>query len=280
MACSNPHHGCGWVDEQGRRHLTVPVLEGREFNQRMISFLEDHVDSSFIPPRAAPKRDGFPRYHYWIHSWNFVPSVMGFATAWLTGEFAGYPLEGTSTMKPDGTLGKCLGLGLLRSRCLSTNWGLPNMFLPLIWEHLRDHPTDKQTLMVLAWLLPHGVPISDPKYLNQKTMLEIVRLMLRFEARKARFTPAWRASPYFEIESPIAREVMVATWDHRPAEKVLAVVSNLKVEETHTAALRWKGFAGAEMRNARTGESVPLEDGRLSVSLGPESFVLLEAVGR
>lgn len=280
IACSNPHHGCGWVDEHGGRHLTVPVLEGREFNQRMILFLEDHVSSPFIPPKAAPERKGFPRYHYWIHSWQFVPSIMGFATAWLTGEFAGYPLKGTSTMKPDGTLGGCLGLGLLRSRCLSTNWGLPNMFLPLIWEHLRDHPTDKQTLMVLAWLLPHGVPISDPKYMNQKTMLEIVRLMLRFQTRKASFTPAWRPNAYFEIESPIAREVMVATWDHRPAEKVLVVVSNLEVQETHTVALRWRGFAGVEITNARTGDALPLKDGRLPVTLGPESFVLLEAMGR
>ncbi|MFA0735766.1 MAG: hypothetical protein OGMRLDGQ_002266 [Candidatus Fervidibacter sp.] len=36
-------HGCGWTDEKGRRHLTVPVLEGREFNEVMALFLEDHV---------------------------------------------------------------------------------------------------------------------------------------------------------------------------------------------------------------------------------------------
>ncbi|MBM3500082.1 MAG: hypothetical protein FJX74_15610, partial [Armatimonadetes bacterium] len=86
IACSNGRHRCGWTDAQGMRHATVPVLEGREFNQRMGMFLEDHVRSERVAPSSAPERGDFPDHHYRIHSWEFVPSVMGFATSWLTGE--------------------------------------------------------------------------------------------------------------------------------------------------------------------------------------------------
>lgn len=279
MACYNPHHGCGWVDEQGNRHLTVPVLEGREFNQRMILFLEDHVRSPYGRARAAPPRKGFPQYHYWIHSWEFVPSVMGFATEWLTGEFTGWPLEGPSMLTPEGTYGRCLGLGLLRSRCLSTNWGVPNFFDTVMWEHTENHPTDRQTLMAYAWLLPHGVPLGQLGYLNQKTVLEISKILLRFESRQARFTPGWRPNPYWVIEKPRCREVLVATWDHSPREKVLAVVSNLQVDKEQTVTLRWIGFADPNIHNARTGEPLALQDGQLQVKLAPESFLLLWGEG-
>jgi len=286
MACHNPLHGCGWVDEQGQRHLTVPVLEGREYNQRMLLFLEDHVRSPYVPPRAAPERKGFPRYHYWIHSWEFVPSVMGFATEWLTGEFAGWPLQGPGMLTPEGTYGKCLGLGLFRARCLSTNWGVPNLFDALMWEHTENHPTDRQTLMAYAWFLPHGVPIYGIEYMNQKTVVEITKILMAFETRKANFTPGWRENPYFEIERPISKEVLVATWDHRPLSppleqgeagggKVLAVVSNLHVEQTQEITLRWKGRAEPKIENARTGESLSLRERRLKLELAPESFVLL-----
>ena len=277
IACSNPHHGCGWTDESGKRHLTVPVLEGREFNQRMILFLEDNVDPTYATPAAAPPRPGFPAYHYWIHSWTFVPSVMGFATEWLTGEFTGYPLKGTSTLKPAGTFGSCMGLGLLRSRGLSTNWGVPNMFLPLMWEHTKDHATDRQTLMAYAWFLPHGVPIADPKYMNQNTVVEITRILLDFGARRAVFTPCWRQNPHLEIANGADENVFAATWHHPDRGALLVVVSNLDVKEARMATLRWQGFTGPTIENARSGEAVGIEQGLTRVRLAPESFVLLHA---
>lgn len=305
IACCNPHHGCGWTDEGGKRHLTVPVLEGRAFNQRMLLFLEDNVNSPYVPPKTAPERRGFPRDHYRIHSWEFVPSVMGFATSWLTGEFTGYPLHGPSMLTPEGTFGKCMGLDLLRTRCLSTNWGVPNMFHVMMWEHTESHPTDKQTLMAYAWLLPHGVPLGELTYMNQRTVLGISKIMMSFGTRKANFTPGWRKNPYLEVErvlasdppgssvgsakrdedehpsatrnpqSAIQREVLVATWDYPLERKVLAVVSNLSVDKTRTIALRWKGFANPKIRNAGTGEQVKTGEGRFSVTLSPESFLLL-----
>ncbi|NPV45841.1 MAG: hypothetical protein HPY69_02685 [Armatimonadetes bacterium] len=275
IACQNAAHGCGWTDAQGKRHSTVPVLEGREFNQRMVLWLEDHCQARLPAGRLLPP--GFPRYHYWIHSWEFVPSVMGFATEWLTGEFAGWPLEGPAMLTPEGTYGKCVGLGLFRARCLSTNWGVPNLFDTLMWEHERDQPVNKQTLMAYAWLLPHGVSPALVSYMNHRTVVELTRLMQAFGTRTARFVPGWRPNPWWAIEAPVRREVMVATWDHGPGRPVLAVVSNLEVEQQQTVTLRWKRPAVPVVTDARTGEPVGLTDGRTRVTLGPESFVLLRA---
>jgi hypothetical protein len=276
MGCSNPHHGCGWTDAQGRRQLTVPVLEGREFSQRLLLFLEDNVDSPYVPPKAGARREGFPRYHYWIHSWEFVPPVMGFATEWLTGEFAGYPLSGPSLLTPEGTYGKCLGLGLFRSRALSTNWGVPNLFDTLMWEHTENHPTDRQTLMAYAWFLPHGVPAGLIEYANQKTLVELTRSLQAFGTRTARFTPCWEANPYLAAEPALPQEVMVATWDHGEAGPVLAVVSNLNVSERRQASLKWLGAKPpTSARDARSGQPIELVDGRLVLDLGPETFALV-----
>lgn len=273
MGCNNALHGCGWEDEKGKRHLTVPVLEGREFNRVMCLFLEDHVQAKI--PKTAPERKGFPRYHFWIHSWEFVPSVMGFATAWLTGEFAAYPLQGPSMQTPEGTYGKCLGLGLFRARCLSTNWGVPNLFDPIMPEGGENPPTDRQTLMAYAWFLPHGVPIGLIEYMNAKTTVKISEVFRQFEGRKAQFFPAWRSNPYLVIEAPIDQEVMVAVWQHHFDHQVLAVVSNLKLEETVKVRLRWTGFHQPKIRNALTGESFSLKDDLLTLTLPPESFALL-----
>lgn len=277
MGCNNPRHGCGWEDEKGKRHLTVPVLEGREFNRVMCLFLEDHVRAPL--PKTAPERRGFPRYHFWIHSWEFVPSVMGLATEWLTGEFAAYPhefkLQVPSMLTPEGTYGKCLGLGLFRARCLSTNWGVPNLFDPIMPEAGENPPTDRQTRMALAWFLPHGVPVGLLEYMNAKTVVKVFEVFRQFDARKAKFFPAWRSNPYLAIEAPIDQEVMVAVWEHPSRRQVLAVISNLKVAENVSVQLRWHGFTKPKIRNALTDETLSLKDDRLTIALTPESFELL-----
>ncbi len=277
MGCSNPHHGCGWTDAGGKRHLTIPVLEGREFNQRMCLFLEDTVKAPHFLADGAPARPGFPRYHYWIHSWEFVPSVMGYATEWLTGEFTGWPQKGTSTFEPGGTFADCMGLGFFRTRGLSTHFGVTNMWLPMMWEDDEELKRDHQTIMALAWLLPHGVPVGGASYLNRETLMKVTDVLLSYEHRKSVFTPGWRPNPFWKVESPIAREVLAATWNVKGKDRVLAVVSNLRKSETHDVTLKWTGFPGARVTNALTGEQIPVRGGRITVTLKPETFVLVAA---
>ncbi|MBC7287357.1 MAG: hypothetical protein H5T86_04785 [Armatimonadetes bacterium] len=279
MACYNERHGCGWVDESGRRHLTVPLLEGREFNKCMAAWLEDHVTSSLGVPETAPDRGDFPRYHYRIHSWEFVAPVMGFATSWLTGEFSGWPLKGVSTLEPEGTYGKSLGLGLFRARCLSTNWGVPNMFHVIIWE-AGEHPKrDRQSLMAYAWLLPHGVPLGEARYMNHHVVKKVSGAMMEFGTRRAVFTPCWQPNPYWRISKPRSAEVVVATWAHTDRRDVLTVLSNLQVGVSAAVTMRWIASWRPHLKNALTGEALRLTQDSLEVRLKPETFILIRATG-
>lgn len=279
MACHNERHGCGWADESGQRHLTVPVMEGREFNKCLAAWLEDNVTGRLGVPETAPDRGDFPIYHYRIHSWEFVAPVMGFATSWLTGEFTGWPLKGVSTQEPEGTFGKCLGLGLFRARCLSTNWGVPNLFHVLIWEAGEDPPRSRQTEMAYAWLLPHGVPVGETVYMNRHVVAKVTRAMMDFGTRRATFTPCWRPNPYWRIEKPQSKEVVVATWTHSGRRRVLAVVSNLQVDASAAVVLRWTGNFRPRLTNALTGEPLLLVNDRLQARLKPETFLLVKAEG-
>lgn len=274
MGCNNPAHGHGW-DDGGVRQLEVPVLEGREYNHVMALYLQDNVNSPYYAPPVAPERPGFPRYHYWIHSWSFVPSVMGHATMWLTGEEAGYKDGGTFSGK---TLGEVYGLAGLYTKCLSTNWGVVNLFYPCIWEAgdpADPATTDNQTLSMFAWLLPHGIPLGIMDYMNADRVVEIGQIMMNFDTRRADFTPAWRTNPYLEITFPISDEVVVATWAHPIQNRVLAVVSNLQVGIYETVELHWKGFENPRIKDARTGAAIQVQNNTFSVSLDSESFVLL-----
>lgn len=273
MGCANPRHSCGWKDEKGILHLTVPVLEGREFNKVVALFLEDNVKAPI--PETAPERKGFPRYHFWIHSWEFVPPVMGFATEWLTGEFSGWPQQGPSMLTPEGTYGKCLGLGLFRARCLSTNWGVPNLFDPIMWEAEENHPTDRQTTMAFAWFLPHGVPIGLFEYMNQNTAVKIFEVLKNFQVRKSHFTPGWRDNPFWTIEEPKSKEVMIATWENKEKGKVLSVVSNLFPDKSVNIKLRWLRDTRVIVKNVFTGETIPFENHMCQLRLEPETFCLL-----
>ncbi|MQK95475.1 hypothetical protein, partial [Escherichia coli] len=98
------------------------------------------------------------------------------------------------------------------------------------------------------------------EYMNVKMVLKVSEVFRRFDARKALFFPAWRPNPYWVIETPVDPEVMVAVWQHPSQRQVLAVISNLKVEENVQVRLRWIGFPQPHIRNALTGETLSLKD--------------------
>ncbi|MFH1615563.1 MAG: glycoside hydrolase domain-containing protein [Planctomycetota bacterium] len=276
MGCYSPHQdNCGWADSDGKRHLTVAILEGREFLKALALYMEDNIKSEYIPPpKTGAKREGFPRYHLWIHSWNWVPPAVGFATIWFTGEFAAYPFKpNVAGMKTaEGSMAEAVGMDLFRTRCLSTNWGVPNLYDTI-------SVTYRQTEMMMAWLLPHGSQVGAIDFMSGGPQLvsTIYNVFEKFGARTANFTPCWRDNPYVDILNPRRPDVVAATWDHS-ADKVLAVVSNLRTinggETTHVT-LKLKGFTNPKVTNALTQEQIPVKDNIITLDIEPEMFVLM-----
>ncbi len=271
--CRNPHHGCGWVDDSGTVQPTIPVLASREAMKRFAIMMEDTVQSPFTPPLDAPERPGFPRYHYWVHTWEFVPPIIGFATEWLTGEQPYGCLRGNTS----ASYAQCWGLDLFRARCLSTAFGVPNyLYNGLLTEAGDPPPDDKQTWMSFAWALPHGVPQAWLVSMNQNVVKQIYSVLRGFGVRRAEFTPCWRPNPFLEWVSTPSREDVFATWERNG--RVLLVVSNLRSfngGSPSTVRLRWKGFANPSVRNMLTNTNISLNGGVLELTIPPERFALI-----
>jgi len=273
MGCYSRHHdNCGWVDADGKRHLTVAVLEGREFFKALALYLEDNIKSRYIPPKTAVKREGFPNYHLWIHSWSWVPPAIGFATIWFTGEFAAYPIKpNVAGMKTaEGSMAEAVGMDLFRTRCLSTNWGVPNLFDTITVSY-------RQTEMMMAWLLPHGSQVGAIDFMSGGPQLvsTIYDVFEKFGTRTAKFTPCWQKNPHVQIVGPVRDDVVVATWDHS-ANKVLAVVSNLQGKRKAAVTLKCKCIQRARVKDPIKNKSVPIQNGNeIKLELGPESYQFL-----
>ena len=271
--CRNTHHGCGWIDADGAVQPTVPVLASREAMKRFAIMMEDTVSSPYTPPLDAPERPGFPKYHYWVHTWEFVPPIIGFATEWLTGEQP----YGCLLWNPDASFAQCWGLDMYRARCLSTAFGVPNyMYNGLLTEGGDPPPAEKQTWMSFAWALPHGVPQGWLVSMNQTVVKQIYSVLRGFGVRRASFVPCWRANGFFDWVSTPAREDVFATWERNG--RILLVVSNLRTFNggaSSTVRLRWKGFANPRVRNMLTNTDLTLVDNTLEVTIPPERFALI-----
>ena len=265
--CKNRHHGCGWLLENGKVERTLPVLQNREFNKRVATMLYETVEPRGIDSPASRHRRGWPRYYNWVHiSGAVCPPMLSFNTAYFCGEwFKGAIKRGRSYTE-------LLTLDTFRTRYLSTPWGVPNFFLPITRELKSE--TSSETECILAYLLPHGVPLY-PKYLNLAVRRTVLRAMTDFDTRAATFTPAWQKNPALTLRAPGRRDILLGSWTRDG--RVLAVVANLSAEPVD-AHLEWaqpqerhvrRLFPEPENPGART------RDGGVPLSIGPHTFQLL-----
>ncbi|MFH1616031.1 MAG: glycoside hydrolase domain-containing protein [Planctomycetota bacterium] len=288
-ACKNPYHGCSWVDGSGVRHENLPVLAIREAMKRVAIMLEDTVDSNYLPCDECDDRVGFPRYELWVHGWQFCPALTGFATSWLTGEFAWGISQHIYMGTPPGGYSEWLGknasvpaFDVFRTRCISTNFGLPQiMSHNVLVEHGPSQCLERQTKMALAWELPHGTGNGWIKSLNQRYCKKVYDATRWFGRRSAEFTPAWHEydNAYLEWVGPDAEEDVFGTWA-RDDGKVLAVVSNLRSFNDPcnavTVSLRWKGAGKPVIIEAIERTEIALDANKVfTLNIEPETFKML-----
>jgi len=288
-ACKNPYHGCGWVDGSGVRHETLPVLAIREAMKRVAIMLEDTVDSNYLPCDECDPRVGFPKYELWVHGWSFSPALTGFATSWLTGEFAWGISSYMYLGIPPGGYSEWLGknanapaFDVFRTRCISTNFGVPQIMAHnTLVEHGPAQCLERQTKMALAWELPHGTGNGWIKQLNQRYCKKVYEVTRWFGRRHAEFTPAWHEydNAYLEWASTEAEEDVFGTWA-RDDGKVLAVVSNLRSFNDPcnavTVSLKWKGPEKPVVIEAIERIEIPVDGNNVfTLHIEPETFKML-----
>ncbi len=238
--CRNTHHGCGYYDDDGTLRPTYPVFGTREYLERMYRIIHEH----------GP--DGFLVNHV---SYNIFIPTMSFTDVYYTGEHEHYE-----------DLLKC------RVRWQGTQWG--------IWPILLGADSHTYEAMYYTYGLLHGTSVWVEGPLGRNDMLRKTVNLWRayddFGYREAQWIPYYRAE-----ESGIARadddEVKVSLY-LREGEGAFLVVGNLRAEVTEcTVAVDMAQMGlGEDVRawNALSERELPMADGRISVRLRPNSFVL------
>jgi len=218
--CTNRHHGCGWVDADGKTQPTWSIRANRELNKRVAVMLHEEVEPRAIDSLPSRARPGWPHWYNWVHiSGAVCPPMLSFNTAYFCGEWfkgrikRGVPYE------------DMLRLDTFRPRYLSPPWGVPNVFLPITREGGRRWTGgSQQTECILAYLLPHGAPLFA-RYLHPSVRRTIIRAMTDFGTRTATFHPAWRANSLIAMSVDDNPDVLLAGWEK--AGRLLTVVANV-----------------------------------------------------
>jgi len=265
--CTNRHHGCGWVDEKGKVHPTWPVLANREFNRRVMTILYEEVEKRKVRSPAAAARPDWPGYYNMIHiSGAVCPPQFAFNTCYFCGEwFKGRIKQGKGYEE-------LLTLHTFRPRYLSQPWGVPNFFLPITRESVAGATETSQTECILAYMLPHGVPLFA-RYLSRAVRGPVMRAMIDFNTRAAEFTPCFRANENLRLDAGHNRNVLLATWEREG--RILLVVSNVGASPEKVT------LSGTALRGARARTIFPADEigqpeaGRLSFIVGSHTFRML-----
>lgn len=242
--CANRSHGCGYVRPDGSIAPTYAVFATREFMKRLYTVVKSH------------KPDGIVDAH--VSACMNVP-----AFAFTTGCWGG---EDLSQPDPKGFLTDVLPLDRFRTEFMGHNVGAAADFL---YYRLGKY----RACTGLALL--HDVPVRSEKESDLALLSSLWRAREAFGCKDAEFVGYWKSAPLVTVSPEGCR---ASLWRH-PRSGVLAVIANITREPTEVTAhfsLDALGLQGRiNARDALTGASLPIDAGRLSLSLPSQDWRLV-----
>ncbi|MBI2300832.1 MAG: hypothetical protein HYU66_18135 [Armatimonadetes bacterium] len=237
--CNNTRHGCGYVDEEGSLHATVPLFAERELLKRMYKLCHR---------RGAP---------------GYLVNHVSFGLFLPTGSFSDILYSGEHENYED--------LVKFRTRWQSGNTG--------IWTILLGPDAHSWESLHMTYCLLHGTSVWAEGMLDRNDMFRktanVWQTYDRFGYREARWVPYYRAETGL---AGCDRAEAKASLYVRRGQRALVVVGNLKPVITQTTValdLAALGLRAPKAVNALTGEPLPMAGGKVQVRLRPSSFVLV-----
>ena len=249
LSCNNTSHGCGYVAQDGRMVKTYPIFAFRETFKRIYTSVKTR------------KPEGQVDVH---NSTCMVIPALAWATSYYDGEHL-YVYKPKAKHVMD-----MIPLDMFRTEFMGHQWGVPADFLS--YEHLvGEYRTS------FAFTLLHDV-LARACYNRGRTefISQLWHISDRFGRKGAEWLPYWKNANYVRT-SP--KDTYASLYRH-PKNGVLAVVSNLQrqnarlVVQLNIETLDLKN-TGLSARNALTGESVRIKDGRIELSLPPMGWKVL-----
>lgn len=238
-ACNNTRHGCGYYDEEGRLHSTVPMFAVREMIKRLYK----------VCHRTGAK--GYLVNH--VSFGLFLPTC-SFTDVLYSGEHENYE-----------------DLLKFRTRWQGGNTGIWTLLLGPS-SHVYEPLHETYCLLSGTSVWPQGYAGRNDAFRKGANLWMTYD---RFGYRQAKWVPYYRAeSGLARCDTPTAKASLYI----QAGKRTLVVVANLKPQVTQTTLaldLKALGLKTPKARNALTDQPLPIKDGKVSVRLRPSSFVLV-----
>ena len=237
-ACANARHGCGYLDAEGQRVQTYPILATRSMMRRIYTTVRNH------------KPDGQVNVH---QSTCMTIPTLSWSTSYWDGEQFG-------SIKADHFALQTLPLDAFRTEFMGHQWGVPAEFLCYHQPFTFDQ--------ACALCLLHDVPVR-PNGLGPTLELQskLWRWAERFGRRQARWIPYWRSDEYARATD----EAVLISLYHHGTNGVTAVMANMGADPVSTqvqfglAKLGLSDEVRAE--NVMTGEQQHVRQGSVKLEL-------------
>jgi len=248
VACTNRHHGCGYIAPDGTVRPTYDIFATRDFMKRLY----------VLTRRRRP--------HGQINIHN--STVMTIPTlAWGTSTWGGEQLD---THKAGSRTLDILPMDAFRTEFMGRQWGVPAEFL--VYE--RRPYTSKH---MLAYTLLHGVLIRPSPADALARISALWKVYDAFPFGDAEMLPYWNNAHVLTCTP----KGIYATAYRRPGEGLLLFVSNLgdaDAQATVTLNAKRLGWKGAwRAWDALSGEAIAVADGAIRLPIGSWEYRVVRA---
>jgi hypothetical protein len=256
FADDNERHGCGYHDAFGRSGVSWTVFSKRRFAQRLATVL----------------RDAWGERRYWMshaHT-RLVPPVHGFADFWYPGEELTGALKGKPWLYMDG-----LDDEYWRIELHSGSSGIVHVLLPELsrgddQKHLK---TPQPTESMVAMAAVNDVIVSSA-YANAEVVGEYWGLRKKLELIDAAFVGHWEPGCPVRAVTPRTLASVYET-GKGPVVVVTSRTPEPRTVEVTLDLVALDAAGATQARDARSGASLPITDGRVSVPLAGRSYTYL-----
>ena len=237
-SCMNDVHGCTYVDHEGKRRPTYPILATREYAKRLYAICKEHRATGLIDCHTSA-------------------NVLPMRAAWVDQLWNGEQFE---NHKP----GFHFPMDYFRSQCVGTQYGAPSMFL--VYPGRPFEEAEALSFTLLHDVLPRS---------RSERIVRLWQIQYEFDVAGARWLPYWRSGEYVQVTSdPPAKvwdEAGLASLYLHHGEQALLIVSNIQDKPAKVTARVYLERLGlgpdVRARDAERQEPIAITEGVIELDL-------------
>lgn len=212
--CENEQHGCGWRDDNGKLHPTIPFLKAREFFKKIRYQLTKRGKEPYIVTHVGLR-----------------PAEVSFVDAVIYGEGC-YGLDYTELCTPGEFRARNLGcnqFGVIRVYLSNMGTGLKKFRYPGSGPDWYNRPANTRNM--LANWLPHGTQcmVSSLNNYNEGSLYPVWEIFQQLEENTVDFIGYWK----WDINKTLPADIYVSMYKQQ--KRALVVVSNLGDKEVEVS---------------------------------------------